>query len=157
MLLTRRALLAGLPAALAAPARGRRRREAARMADYIGLPPITKKATTDTTGANVGNYTAAFQSSDFNTNVPYFELYRIVITGGVLLASFGVYRGVQFWDQSICGFNGITVWSARNAMPLNPGNDVSIRFAITVSGNAAPSVTLWTRYDAAIRANVANA
>lgn len=154
--LTRRALLTGAPLTLLT-ARGGQRRKAAPVADYLGLPPIPKTATTDTSGTNTGNYTAFFQASDFQSNVPYFELYRIVITGGVVLDSFTVYRGTQFWDTAVIGFGGITVWSARNPMPLTPGNDVSIYFAIPVSGNTAPSVTLWTRYDAALRANIENA
>jgi hypothetical protein len=157
MLLSRRALLTGLPAVLAAHGARSTTREAAGMADYIGIPPIPKTAAADQTGKNPGNYSAVYQQSDFRTNVPYFEIPRMVITGGVILTTFTIYLATQLWDTAVIGYGGITVWSARNPMILAPGQEVWILFNLTVSGNTAPSVTLWPRYDLAIPANRAGA
>lgn len=123
------------------------------MPTYIGTPPVPKTAAADQTGKNPGNYSAVFQPSDFRVNVPYFEIPRIVITGGVILSTFTIYLATQLWDTAVIGFGGITVWSARNPMLINPGNEVWILFAIATSGNTAPAVTIWPRYDLDIPAN----
>lgn len=125
------------------------------MADYTGLPPIPKTAVADTTGKNPANYSAVFQASDFATQLPVVEIPRIVITGGLVLASIQVWVATQLFDTALVGFGGLTVWSARNPMILKPGNEVWVLFGIPVSGNSAPQVTLWPRYDAAIPANQA--
>ncbi len=127
------------------------------MPAYVGLPPIPKTAAADTTGKNTGNYSAVFQASDFNAYVPYQEIPRIVISGGVVLAQIKIYVASQLFDTANIGFNGITVWSARNPLVLNPGYEVWILFSTAVSGNTAPTVTLWPRYDADNPANKANA
>ncbi len=126
------------------------------MPDYVGLPAIAKTAAADMTGKNPGNYSCVFSASDFTSGVPYIEVPRIVITGGLVLAEIQVLVGAQLFTVSSVGFNGITVWSARNPMVLLPGNEVTILFGIPVSGNTAPQVTLWPRYDADIPANKAN-
>ncbi len=126
------------------------------MASYVGLPPIPKTAAADTTGMNPGNYTALFMASDFTSGVPYMEIPRMVISGGTVLAQIRVYLGTQLFDTANVGFNGITVWSARNPMVLLPGTEVKVLFTIPASA-AAPTVTLWPRYDADLPANKANA
>lgn len=127
------------------------------MPTYIGTPPVPKTAAADQTGKNSGNYSTVFQQSDYYTNVPYIEVPRIVISGGVILATFTIYLATQLWDTAVIGFGGITVWSARNPMLINPGSEIQILFSIAVFGNTAPSVTLWPRYDLDIPANRANA
>ncbi len=126
------------------------------MPSYVGLPPIPKTATPDSTGMNPGNYTAVFMASDFTSGVPYLEVPRMVVSGGTVLAQIRVYLSTQLFDTANVGLNGITVWSARNPMVLLPGTEIKVLFGIPTSA-AAPTVTLWPRYDADLPANQANA
>lgn len=124
------------------------------MADYIGLPPVPKTASADSTGMNTGNYSVTFAASDFNAYVPYMEVTRLVITGGIELAEVKLYAGTQLVDSGNVGFNGITSWAPRIGLKLTPGQEFNVLFAIATSA-AAPDVTLWLQYDAAIPANMA--
>lgn len=120
---------------------------------YIGLGtrgPVV--GVPDTTGLNVGNWTVTLNEAVFNTSMPFFECYRITLTGAPN-SHFTMNIDQKQWEVSQPGSNNS--WEGLEPMLLIPGNIVYFLFDDPVSDGKPPSVTVWLRYDLSIPANAA--
>ena len=114
---------------------------------YIDLGPRAKVAAADTSGANPGNYTTTFTSQDLLVNVPIFEVYKMIITGVPAGGNVTVYHNNQVWSFSFP--NGGSEWDPSQPKQMRDGDTIEFRWNIAVGG-AAPSTTIWLRYDPAL-------
>lgn len=120
---------------------------------YITLGSRTLTAVADTTGRNAGNYTNWFTQAVLNTNVPFFECYKIVFSGALLLATLTVDIDNIPWSFATAGPGGGSEWDPVNVMLLRPGNEVFFFWNTASTDTHAPAVSLWLRYDDTNRAN----
>lgn len=113
---------------------------------YITLGSRLQQAATDSTGLNKGNFTSYFPASSLNVNIPYFEVYSISVTGLAQVATVTVYVHGQV--RSTAKLLGNSEWDPSQPMLLIPGDDLAL--AWDFGAGAAPTATVWLRYDPAI-------
>jgi hypothetical protein len=104
----------------------------------------------DTTGNNPGNWTVTFDTAALNTNVPYFEIFHITLSGAAG-STFTVYKNLNWWDAN--NFGQLNGWDPNQALPLVPGDTIYFYYSDPVTDNTPPTVTVWLRYDPDIKAN----
>jgi hypothetical protein len=100
------------------------------------------EAVLDTTGRNTGNYTATFDSSVLDFNLPLFECYHIVIDGPVG-SSFDLYVGNQWYSSVAQGWKN--EWDPSQTMKLQQGQVIYFFWNISPSANVTP-VPVVTMY-----------
>jgi hypothetical protein len=116
---------------------------------YIGLGsrgPNT--AATDTTGLNTGNYTNSFTPAALATNVPYFEIYHMIVSNVPIGANAQIVVNNKSW-----GFTNPLIgseWDPSQPLLMNPTDEIDFLWSIAASGQA-PLVTVWLRYDPVIQ------
>lgn len=118
---------------------------------YIGLGSRYLVATADTTGLNTGNYTNAFSPAVLNINVPYCEIYHMVVQNVPIGNSANIVVNGKQW-----GFtepNGGSEWDPAQPLLLLPGDEVDFLWNAPSNGSQAPQVTVHLRYDPTIPAN----
>lgn len=112
---------------------------------YIGLGSRGPYAAiADTTGMNIGNYTNAFTPDIISCNVPYFEIYHMVVTNVPVGA-----RASLLVNNKPFGFTYPlfgSEWNPPQPLLMNPTDELDFLWSIAASGQA-PQVTLWLRYD----------
>ena len=101
---------------------------------YIGLGARAAKGAADTTGFNTGKWTVTFDSNLMNINQPFFECYKIVVTGAATSATFNVYVNTNLWDPS-------------QPLVMRPGDTLYFYYSSASSDGNQPLVTAWFRYD----------
>lgn len=111
----------------------------------------TGQVAADNTGNNTGNWTVQFTPDDINCNVPFFEISHIVVNGAPG-AAFNLWIDLMQWDTNQIGDSNS--WDPAVPVPLKPGQYVYFYYS-TPTNQAAPTVTLWLRYDIDIPANKA--
>lgn len=118
---------------------------------YIGLGPRFLIAASDTTGLNRGNYTNAFTPSVISSNVPYFEIYHMVVENVPVGNSAQiVINGKSFgFTQPFTG----SEWDPSQPISLNPGDEIDFLWNVANTVSQKPQVTIWLRYDPGIPAN----
>lgn len=125
------------------------------MATYLPLPPIQVQAALDQSGFNTGNFTTAYTTSILSgLNVPYFELYHMVVeqvpggASGVLGLS-----PAYTWGFTAPGVGAGAEYHLGGAgWILRPSSEFYIWWNAAASGTP-PLVTAWFRYDIDIPAN----
>lgn len=122
------------------------------MASYIGLPQVALKAAKDTTGQNAGNYTNDFTQAVL-PRVSQFEIYHMTVSGAVVLSSAQILIRNSLFSTVTVDLSGTNEWDPSEPAIVNYGDEVVFLWNIAVSGNAAPSATLWLRYDATLARN----
>lgn len=122
------------------------------MADYVTLPQVTKTAVKDTTGRNSGNYTIQYTQADW-PNINQFEIYHMTVNGAVVLSSAQILLRNYLFSTVTVDISGTNEWDPQQPAIVNYGDELDFLWNITVSGNAAPSATLWLRYDEALSRN----
>lgn len=118
---------------------------------YQPLAPRTATAALDNTGRNTGNYTSAFTSDVINQRTPVFECHHMVVISAPAGASAAIYVGPYLFSFTAPGAGAGAEWDPSQPLLLQTGQDVF--FFWTTGTGAAPVVTMWFRYDDAIRAN----
>jgi hypothetical protein len=109
--------------------------------------PIIGQA--DTTGLNPGNWTVAFTTDEINVNVPYFEVYKMVVEGAAN-TTFDVYVDFHQWDTAIYGTKNS--WDPMQPLIMRPGESLYFLYSNpVVSGNAPVVKSIWLRYDPLIQ------
>jgi hypothetical protein len=111
---------------------------------YVGLGPRRLTGVADNQGINPGNWTVSFTPAIINVNVPYFEIYKIVVQGAAG-STFTVFVDNNQWDTSQFGQNNS--WDPSQPMQLNPGNTVYFYYNDPVTDASPPTVVIWLRYD----------
>lgn len=114
---------------------------------YVYLGSRVLKATADQTGQNAGNWTASFTPAliAVSTQIPYFEVYHISITGGQPGASLKVYVDINQWDTTLIGWQNS--WDPAQPLGLQQGNYLNFFWSDAVSDNTPATCTIWLRYD----------
>lgn len=112
---------------------------------YITLGSRTAKGAADTTGFNKGNWTVVFDSNLINVNQPFFECYKIVVTGASSSATFNVYVNTAQWDTAIYATNNS--WDPVQPLLMRPGDTLYFYYSSASSDGAQPVVVAWFRYD----------
>lgn len=115
---------------------------------YIGIGQRTVNAQIDSTGLNTGNYTNAFTPAILNSNVPFFEIYHIVVANVPVGANAQIVINNKPWGFTY-PLQGAE-WNPPQPMLLNPTDELDFLWSIAASGQA-PQVTVWMRYDPTIQ------
>lgn len=117
---------------------------------YIGLGSRWKFGAADSTGENTGNWTIAFTPADLNVNMPYFEVYKMVISGAPG-SSMDVFVEGNQWDTTIAA--DLNSWDPVQPLQMRPGESLYMYWSDPVTDNTPPLATIWLRYDQDIQAN----
>jgi hypothetical protein len=108
-------------------------------------------ASADQTNLNPGNLTTAFTPAVININVPYFEIYKMMVenvpTG--FAASVVINAKLFSFTLPLTG----SEWDPSQPMLLNPSDELDLLWTIPVSNGMVPICTAWFRFDPAITAN----
>lgn len=119
----------------------------------LGARPVV--AAPDTTGQNVGNWTATLDNSVINSAVPFFEMYHLYIESSLQATgtqtSARVMLNSNFWDATLVG--QLNSWDPSQPMLVQPGDIISVLFNIPITETPAPIVHAWFRFDTALAAN----
>jgi hypothetical protein len=118
---------------------------------YIGLGSRRVVSSTDRTGQNTGNYTAAFTPNVININVPYFELYKMIVENVPI--GFSATCVIDAKKFSFTLPNQGSEWDPSQPMLLIPGNELDLLWNIPVPNASIPIVTAWFRFDNSIPRN----
>lgn len=111
---------------------------------YVRLGPRPKIAAPDNTGNNAGNFTTVYAPVDLAAKASYFEVYQIGLSG-TAGTNFTVYINTQLWNAVPTGFQNS--YDPSQPMILEPGDYVYFYWALAVTGNTAPTTTMWLRAD----------
>lgn len=118
---------------------------------YRTLGARTAKGAADTTGQNAGNWTVQFTPAVLNvsTQIPEFEVYKIILTGAAQTASFNLYIDVNLWDTNVYGAQNS--WEpASGLLILRAGQSLNFFYNSAASDGHQPLVTLWLRHELAL-------
>ena|SRR6516164_10380586 len=119
---------------------------------YVGLGSRRVISAPDLTGLNPGNYTTAFTPATINTNVPYFEVYKMIVENVPL--GFSATIVIDNKKFSFTLPNQGSEWDPAQPMLLIPSNELDFLWNIPTSNTTVPIVTAWFRFDASIAANM---
>lgn len=114
----------------------------------VNLGPRRALGAQDQTGFNAGNWTVSFTSDIINVEIPFFEVYRIIVTANYG-STFTTYKNMAQWDPPT--FAPSNLW--MGSLPLIPGDALYFYFSDPVGDGDPPAVTLWLQYDTSIPAN----
>lgn len=116
---------------------------------YIGLGsrgPNT--GASDSTGLNTGNFTNAFTPAILATNVPYFEIYHMIVTNVPVGANAQIVVNNKPWGFTYPLFG--SEWDPSQPLLMNPTDEIDFLWNVLASGTP-PLVTVWLRYDPLIQ------
>jgi hypothetical protein len=116
------------------------------MATHIGLGSRMVTAAADQTGRNKGNWTNAFTAAVLGINVPFFEVYRGVVTGAPAGAAAVIEIGTRQISFTAPGGGGGSEWDPAQPPIMTPGQEMDFLWSAAAAGTP-PVVTLWFRYD----------
>jgi hypothetical protein len=122
------------------------------MSTYVSLGPrgpVLGQA--DPTNANPGNWTVIFDPNTMNTNAPYTEVCKMVVSGSAVGSTFKIFVDTFQWDSVQQGYNNS--WDPNVALPYKPGQYIYFYFSGLATDGHQPNVTLWLRYDQDIQVN----
>lgn len=116
---------------------------------YLPLGARATLAAPDTTGTNPGFYTAVFTAAKLGIHLAAVELYRAVVEtahrGTEVAVQIGNYR------TSIGPVGTRAEWDPTNPPLIQGQQDVYFMFSQKESKTPAPRVTIWLRYDSALK------
>lgn len=115
---------------------------------YLNLGPRKVVGSADQTGNNLGNWTVVFDPGVQSVNVPYFEVYKMLINGAPN-STFDVFIGANQWELNQRG--DINTWNG--AQQLTPGTQLYFYWSDPVTDDNPPTVIIWLRYDTGIPQN----
>lgn len=109
----------------------------------LGSRPVT--GSLDTTGLNPGNLTCSFGPAIINVNVPYAEIYHMVVNDIPGGAQATIYLNYRFYG--FCYPNVGSEWNPSQPIYLNPSDELDFCWNIATG---SPMVTIYLRYDPAV-------
>jgi hypothetical protein len=118
---------------------------------YVGLGSRRVISAADLTGLNPGNFTAAFTPAVININVPYFEVYKMIVENVPI--GFSATCVIDAKKFSFTLPNQGSEWDPAQPMQLIPANELDLLWNIPVANTTVPIVTAWFRFDQSITAN----
>lgn len=111
---------------------------------YASLGSRKVVAGPDSSGFNPGNLTSMFDTAVLSIQVPYFELYRAVVTDTTPGCTATV--SIDAHPTSYNVFGSGAEWDPSQPPILLPGQQVFFFWDLAV-GSTPPVATLWFRYD----------
>ncbi len=105
----------------------------------------------DTTGTNPGNWTVQFTPAVLNvsTQIPEFEVYKLVLKGAAQTASFDLYIDTGLWDTNVYGAQNS--WEPQGGLLiLRAGQSLNFLYNSAATDGHQPQVTLWLRHELAL-------
>lgn len=117
----------------------------------IGLGSRRVVSAPDLTGSNPGNLTAAFTPAVININVPFFELYKMIVQNVPI--GFSALCAIDNKQFSFTLPNQGSEWDPSQPMLMIPTNELDLFWNIPTSNTTLPVVTAWFRFDTDIPAN----
>lgn len=124
------------------------------MPSYVTLGSRQLTGVADTTGNNSGNWTVSFTPDIINVNVPYFEIWHIVVNGAAG-SSFNSYIDAHQFDTNQVGFQNS--WDPAQPILMRPGETLYFYYSDPITDNTPPSITIWLRFDFELPVNQRNA
>ena len=118
---------------------------------YVGLGSRRVVSSLDRTGLNPGNYTAAFTPDVLVINVPYFELYKMIVENVPI--GFSATCVIDNKKFSFTLPNQGSEWDPSQPMLMIPSNELDLLWNIPVPNATIPIVTAWFRFDDSIPRN----
>jgi hypothetical protein len=118
---------------------------------YIGLGSRRVVAAPDLTGLNPGNFTCAFTPAIINVNVPYFEVYKMIVENVPI--GFSATCVIDTKHFSFTLPNQGSEWDPSQPMLLIPANELDLLWNIPTSNTTVPICTAWFRFDTSVTAN----
>jgi len=104
----------------------------------------------DTTGNNEGNWTVTFAPAQLNTNMPFIEVYKVIIHGANG-SSMDWFVEQNQWETTVAADNN--AWDPQQPLTVRAGQTMYMYWSNPVTDNNPPTVTIWLRYDQDIEVN----
>lgn len=120
------------------------------MSTYVELGARTKVGAADQTGNNKGNWTVVFDQAALNTNMPFFEVYKVVIHGADN-STMDWYVEQHIWETTVAA--DLNAWDPAQPLSVRAGQTIYMYWSDPVTDNTPPTATIWLRYDQEIEAN----
>lgn len=120
------------------------------MTTYIELGQRTVVGKADTTGNNSGKWTIVFDQAVLNTNMPYYEIYHVVIHGANGSSMNWFVEQTQ-WETTVAADDNS--WNPTQPLLMRAGQNIYMYWDDPVTDNTPPTATIWMRYDRDIDAN----
>lgn len=120
------------------------------MSTYVELGARTKVGEADKTGNNKGNWTVVFDQAALNTNMPFFEVYKVVIRGADN-STMNWYVEQNIWETTVAA--DLNAWDPAQPLSVRAGQTIYMYWSDPVTDNTPPTATIWLRYDQEIEAN----
>ena len=105
----------------------------------------------DTTGFNTGKWTVAFTPAvlSVSTQIPEFEIYKMILTGSAQTATFDIYIDNGHWDTNI--YAARNSWEpAGGLLILTAGQTLYLYYSSLASDGNTPKVTAWLRHEVSL-------
>lgn len=120
---------------------------------YISLGKKYADAVTDPTGLNTGNFTNVFDVAKLAARVPYYEIYKAVVTNALPgLPNLTWYQNNTVWSS--VQLAGNAEWDPTNPLLMTPADETYFCWSTAFSAlTTPPRVTVWMRYDPTINPN----
>jgi hypothetical protein len=118
---------------------------------YVGLGSRRVVAALDQTGLNTGNLTSAFTPAVININVPYYEVYKMIVENVPI--GFSATCVIDTKHFSFTLPNQGSEWDPAQPMLMIPSNELDLLWNIPVANPTVPIVTAWFRFDTSVTAN----
>ena len=84
-----------------------------------------------------------------STQIPEFEVYKLVLKGAAQTANFDLYIDTGLWDTNI--YAAQNSWEpASGLLILRSGQTLNLFYSSASSDGSQPTVTAWFRYDLAL-------
>lgn len=120
---------------------------------YIPLAPVVTVAAADATGQNTGNWTNAF-TPQLLPLVSLSEIYHMTVSGAAVLASAQILIRNKNYSNVVADLSGSNEWDPSQPAYVNAGDEVDFLWNLATASTAAPTVTMWLRYDPSLPQNL---
>lgn len=117
---------------------------------YVELGSRTAKGVADTTGNNTGKWTVTFTPVELSVNIPYFEVYKVIIHGAAN-STMNWFVDNNQWETTVAADDN--AWDPAQPLLMMPGKNMYFYWSDPTTDNTPPTVTIWMRYDPSIDAN----
>lgn len=118
---------------------------------YRTLGWRSAKGAKDSTGFNTGNWTVAFTPAVLavSTQIPEFEIYKLILKGAAQTATFDVYIDAGHWDTNV--YAAQNSWEpAGGNLIMNAGQTLYLYYSTVSTDGNQPVVTAWLRHEVSL-------
>ena len=85
-----------------------------------------------------------------STQIPEFEIYKLVLTGAAQTATFNVYIDNGLWDTNV--YAAQNSWEpAGGNLIMNSGQTLYLYYSTLATDGNTPKVTAWLRHEVSLQ------